>query len=148
MIIPFSLKILTQAKFTHMYAHHISSNIHLQTSLNPIQIAGTQVAQLFFPQCESKPLSKKHEGCKTNVWLSARGGRYRSKDLEITHKARVNSAFRLKHTAEYFKQWIFPGRERQQSAFLSAGPLACALTSCGRSDMWLTTDTSAHAINL
>lgn len=63
-------------------------------TFNPIQIAGTQVLQQLFPQCESKPLSEKHESCKTNVWQSASGGRYRSEGPEITDKAGVNKAFR------------------------------------------------------
>ena len=67
-------------------------------TFNPIQIAGTQVSQQLFPQCESKPLSEKHKSCKTNVWRRASsrgwGGRYRSEGPEITDKAGVNSAVR------------------------------------------------------
>lgn len=72
---PFPLTGIVRQPLTHNYSHRCFMWVFSSSkqTFNPIQIAGTQVSQQLFPQCESKPLSGKHKSCKTNVWRRASG---------------------------------------------------------------------------
>ena len=54
------------------------------------------MSQQLFPQCESKPLSGKHKGCKTNVWRGASGGEVQERGAWDYRQSRSKQCLQIK----------------------------------------------------
>lgn len=130
-----------------MYSHHISSCECYPAPNNPLiqcRYQGLKCRNNCF-HCVKVNRYLKHKSRKTNVWPSASKGRCSSDYGQSGSK----QSLQIKKKEEKktwpcpFNNTSFLAGSNNKSGFLYARPLACALTSPGRSDMWRSADTSA-----